>query len=613
MIEPALAAQLDGLRRGATPRSVPSGVLAWWGRTDFPSGAAGAPAMTQEEWTAAYSRLEQAALAPGIVPSLLEQILPLTLGFRPDGPLPVAIASYPLSSVRPAFASQVLAAARARQALPNPVPPLDAIIEPAQAFFVSGLLHDQWGMAAPVFRSRVVTYLLDQRFYLSTPGEPLPDLIELDPGDGRGFRPLAFGDQLVAVYPTGNQAVATVRCTYGATVLQASFVTRIGGPPAAPPPDETWSLWAGNTGTAWVYRAPGRAAVEHPVIVAEGFPGGYAYDYLYDMMDQAGTLESLRSSGYDVVLLGFGNGTDLIERNAQVAIACLHRAMQATGKPLVVGGVSMGGLITRYALAWLESRGLPHQTRLFFTVDTPHRGAYTSLADQWFAHTFASAQPMAAAFAALLDSPANQQFVMSWLDGDTPMESPLRSMLLADFEAVGGYPKRPRRIAISCGRGDGQRSVQPGAQMLTWDGGPFAGAQLWALPQGATPAVIAKGYNFLADPARESVLTTAAGESWEGAPGGQDDYTMDAAFIAQAMGCGTVANPVTLACGVPTVSALDLDGSPFVPVPPPSAKKSPFDDYTWAEQNEPHLTITPAASAWLLQRIGAPPPASHTG
>src|SRR5262245_37183470 len=537
MIESALAAQLDGLRRGATPRSVPSGVLAWWGRTDFPTGAPGTPAMTQEEWSAAYSRLEQAALAPGIVPSLLEQVLPLTLGFRPDGPLPIVIASFALSSVRPAFAAQVVAAAKARQPLPTPVPPLDTIIQPAQAFFASGLLHNQWGMTAPVFRGRIVTYVLDQRFYLSAPGDPLPDRIELDAGDGKGFRPLAFGAQLVAVYPSGNQAVATVRCTYGAMVRQASFVTRIGGPPAAPPPDETWTVYgpSWNSGTAWVYRSRGRDKVTHPVIVAEGFPGGYAYDYLYDMVNQAGTLESLRSAGYDVVLLSFADGTDLIEANAQVAIACLRRAMQATREPLVVGGVSMGGLITRYALTWLESRGLPHQTRLFFTVDTPHRGAYTSLADQWFAHTFASAQPMAAAFAALLDTPANQQFLMQWLDGDTPKESPLRTMLLADFAAVGQYPKRPTKLAISCGRGDGQRSVPPGAPLLTWDGGPFAGAQLWALPQGATPAVIAKGYNFLADAARESGVATALGESWEGAPGGQDDYTMDAAFIAQAM------------------------------------------------------------------------------
>lgn len=607
MIEPALAAQIDGLRREARPSVVPGGALAWWGRTEFPGGAPGDPALTQEEWTAAYGRLEQAALAPGIVPPLT-RIRPLTLGFRPDGPLPIAIASFDLSAVRPAFASRVLQAAQARQALPPPVPPLGEVIERSRVFLASGLLHDQWGTAMPVFRSRVVTYALDQRFYLTAPGEPPPDRIELDPGDGRGFRPLGFGDTLTAVYSSGDRALATVRCTFGATVRQASFLTRIGGPPAAPPPDETWSLYGPpyGTGVAWVYRAHGRTVVTHPVIVAEGFPGGYACDYLYDMLNQAGTLERLRAAGYDVVLLTFGNGLDLIERNAQVAIACIRRAMRATRAPLVVGGVSMGGLVTRYALAWLESRGLPHQTRLFFTVDTPHRGAYTCLADQWFAHMFASASPQAAAFAALLDSPANQQFVMRWLDGDTPRESPLRTLLVADLEAIGGYPRRPRRIAIACGRGDGRRSVPPGAPLLAWDGGPFAGARLWSLPEGSSAGVIAKGYSFLGDPAHERVLAADSGVSWEGAPGGLNDYTLGAAGIVQAMGCGTVTTPVGWVCGVPTVSALDLDQSPFEPVPPPSAQRSPFDDYTWAEQNESHLTITAAASAWLLARIGAP-------
>ena len=40
-----------------------------------------------------------------------------------------------------------------------------------------------------------------------------------------------------------------------------------------------------------------------------------------------------------------------IQGNAQVLVQCIREARKRTPQPLVVGGVSMGGLISRYALA----------------------------------------------------------------------------------------------------------------------------------------------------------------------------------------------------------------------------------------------------------------------
>jgi len=44
---------------------------------------------------------------------------------------------------------------------------------------VAGLLHDQWGQTTPQFRSRVVTYAIDERFYFTNPGAPIPDAIDI--------------------------------------------------------------------------------------------------------------------------------------------------------------------------------------------------------------------------------------------------------------------------------------------------------------------------------------------------------------------------------------------------------------------------------------------------
>jgi hypothetical protein len=55
---------------------------------------------------------------------------------------------------------------------------------------------------------------------------------------------------------------------------------------------------------------------------------------------------------------------------------------------------------------------------------------------------------------------------------------------------------------------------------------------------------------------------------------------------------------------VPTVSALDLDQDPSLAVPPADAGKSPFEDYVFNAENQPHLTITPECSMWLLAALG---------
>ncbi len=610
-INSALAAQLNALLAERSATTIPSGFFAWWGDTSFPDGTAAVPTLTQQDWLRYYSRLQQSALSPELLTpgaALVAQ----TADCRPDGPIPIAIAAFQLSAIQPAFQQRVVDAAQRGVALDPPPGPLASVIQPANVFMVAGLMHDQWGQTTPRFRSRVVTYVLDERFYCTNPGAPLPDKIEIDLNDGRGFRAVAFGSRVTAICPSGD-ATAIVRCTFGATVLEGRLSIPILEQDAAPLPDDSWSITglpSLNTGTAYVYRAPGHAKAVNPLIVAEGFPGGYPYDYLYDLVNQQGTLEKLRAAGYDVILLSFTNGLDAIQNNAQVAIACIRQAMKHAKSPLVVGGVSMGGLITRFALAELETHGFPHDTRLFFTIDTPHGGAYTNLADQWLAHYLAPATGEGADVAALLDSTSNQQFMMTWVNAGTAAESPLRTELMREFDGIGGYPQLPERIAVSCGRGDGVRSIAPNTPLLTWAGGPFAALQLLTLPEGGAQSVVAHGYSFLSDPSTPQVLSVASQFSWEGAPGGQNVYNALAQDIVESIGFGPITDPVPLTTSVPTVSALDIDPtkySPFESVPPPSAGASPFSDYICSATNTPHLTITPQVSDWLVAKIGAPP------
>ncbi len=176
---------------------------------------------------------------------------------------------------------------------------------------------------------------------------------------------------------------------------------------------------------------------------------------------------------------------------------------------------------------------------------------------------------------------------------------------MRDLAAVGNYPQRPRRLAISSGRGDGVREAPPGTELLAWAGEPWVSAQTWTLTE--TGGTVGAGYWFLARPPELRPLRIDAGIAWDGAPGGQEPYNGQVAALAAGVGCGQVTQAYPLACTVPTISALDLDQDPFAPVPPPGSGTGgggPFHDYAHCATNQPHLTITPEVSAWLLGALG---------
>jgi cytochrome P450 len=554
-----------------------SSILIRWGAGELPTGTGTAPVLDQLQWEGLYTRLENGAGSSGAVRPLVE-VLAATTPFRPDGPLPIGIAHFEYS-------------------VPD---------DPAThgTFFASALLHDQWGLAQATYRGRTVPFLVSDGFHL---GAPPPHAVELDPGDGGGFRAIELGTPLTVDYADFATVQVALRCTYGTETLSAAFTLTLSAQPAAPVPDETVPLRGdcGNTGSAWIYLADGASALAHPLIMVEGFPGGHPADYLYDILDQQGTASALRAAGYDLVIVGLGQGMDKVQRNADVLVDCIRKVRKLTDHPLVVGGMSMGGLISRYALLAMEARLEPHGAAVFLTIDTPHRGTYTSLAAQWFVQSLLPYLPALGPYAALLDSPANQQFDLWWLHDGAVQTSQLRDELVGDFAELGDYPKLPRKLAISAGRGDGARTATPGTQVLSWDGQPWVTAELHALADHA-PQTIGQGTWFEAVPEALPALTFDGGIAWEGAPGGQEAYNGQVAAIAAGIGCGTVSHELDSICTVPTISALGLDQDPFAPVPAPGAGAGPFDDYAFAEANEPHLTITPKVSAWVLTALGSP-------
>ena len=609
-----LTEQVRRLLVQAGPETVPGRMLAWWGTTDLPDGGQDAPALTQAQWEATYRLLENAALEDGAVRPLAA-VLAATRDMRPDGPLPIAVASYRVATPRSEVARSVRAAAANGSDLRFPPGSLADAIEERRVFAASGLMHDQWGLEAPVYRGRDVSFVLDAGFLLTNPAAPWPDRWELDLGDGRGWQPAALGEPLGAHYD-GDSATVAVRAHYGDDALTARFQVALSDRSAPPEPDETWPLQApatagqpGASGRAWVFHAPGRSEILNPVVLVEGFPGGHPCDYMYELLDQAGTVEALHAHGYDLVIVGLDNGLIPIQANAGVLVQCIREARKRTRQPLVVGGVSMGGIIGRYALAHMESTGEPHGTGTYLSIDAPHGGTYTSLGVQWFVHALLPMARSLGSFAQLLDSPSNQQLMIAWLDGAEVVQSPLRAALIDDLEAVGGYPRQPRKLAVSCGSGDGTGGAAAAAQTLGWSQRPFLSVALNTLP-GDADGIVAGGSWFLAEPSTLTPLRFKDAPPWETAPGSLNGYNGQVAAVAAGFGCGQVdaAHPMT--CCVPTVSALDLDQDAFDPV---GQSTGPFDASTCSPRNVTHLEITDEVSAWIVKELGtAPMPAGRS-
>lgn len=99
---------------------------------------------------------------------------------------------------------------------------------------------------------------------------------------------------------------------------------------------------------------------------------------------------------WNVIILNFPNytraddntlihgGGDYIERNGLVLVNLLQaiNPQLPVGNDCIVMGVSMGGLVSLYGLRFMIN-ALNHNTGLWFSFDSPHRGANIPISIQY--------------------------------------------------------------------------------------------------------------------------------------------------------------------------------------------------------------------------------------
>ncbi|MEZ4853446.1 hypothetical protein [Flavobacterium sp.] len=395
------------------------------------------------------------------------------------------------------------------------------------------------------------------------------------------------------------------------------------------------------------------------VIVCDGFDPGDGRDTsaIYNLLNYGSPTQNLgntvRDLGYDVVVLNFpqytrpdgvtniDGGVDYIQRNARVLIELINylNANKVGNQELVVIGPSMGGLISRYALRYMEMNGMNHHTRLWLSFDSPHLGANVPIGMQHMFNYIAYDSDIAdltvrAIVDAMLKSPAARQMLIDHFEGHLvsgsttefnqnstallPTGHPTyRNVFQTELNTM-GFPQKCRKIAISNGASNGAMTGTPGMTVLNGldvpDSEGFSRAlldlkftpnangniqvsrvrkQIWTLfwVTIGTGATNARSFSYTA--------------GLDSAPGGQFDME---GLAADAGSNPTLTN---------FLNALQIKKFDFIPAKSSLAISSGnnwyanivntdvtnFDAYYAPTQNEFHVTLTPNNVAFAIDEI----------
>jgi hypothetical protein len=390
----------------------------------------------------------------------------------------------------------------------------------------------------------------------------------------------------------------------------------------APAPDDTMAVTAAipylggyGTGEAYVYLSDAHSVLTNPVVVVEGFDinNDMNWDELYQFLDQEDLIETLRAVGFDAVVLNFTESTDYLQRNAFVVVELLQQVQAAIdpGMDFVLAGASMGGLVARYALAYMESHALSHRVRTFISFDAPHNGANIPLGVQYWLVFFADRSTEAAYNLERLDTPAaRQMLVYHHTDppGATGESDPLRAEFLADLASVGGWPSQPRLVAVANGSGFGaDQGYAAGAQAIRYEYNVLIAeirGNVWAVPDGGS-AMIFDGYIRIILQGTETMQVTVSDtRPYDNAPGGFRNTFADLDSTEAEYGDIEALHPSH--CFVPTVSALSLDTPELfhdVAGDVDLMSHTPFDVVYYPAANQEHGTITAESKAWFLAEV----------
>ena len=400
--------------------------------------------------------------------------------------------------------------------------------------------------------------------------------------------------------------------------------------------------------------------LDKPIILVDGFDPGDTRNTttIYDLLNYGTNqnfADDLRNQGFDIVVLNFptytipgtttviDGGADYIQRNAYILVELLNQinAQKVGAEKNVVIGPSMGGLISRYALRYMEMNNLVHDTRLYLSFDSPHQGANVPIG---FQHLFnymaygplgnAAVQPIVDG---LIKSPAARQMLIDHMEGHLqsgsafefntaaasllPTGAPNFRTAFQDELNTMGFPTLTRNVSIANGAGNGTMNYTPDFEVMNHTFN-ITTSQRAIINLRFTPAanqtnqvsrfrgqqyVVILWITGFESLANSKAPTFTAG--LDSAPGGRFDMT---GFSG---GLGT--DPILTEffdnlnadyfTFIPTWSSMAISGTNNLYTPVTASTVSPFVASSIPTINENHITFNAQNVAFALNEILNPP------
>jgi len=248
----------------------------------------------------------------------------------------------------------------------------------------------------------------------------------------------------------------------------------------------TYTIWYGNNASQ----------ILKPFIICEGFDPINNINAAYVRDAQVGSTfcNALWNAGFDVIVLNLNNNPMAIEKNADLFIALINtiNAELTTNQSyhrLNVLGVSMGGLVIRYALAKMEQQGIDHRVENYISFDSPQLGANVPLGLQQMLDTYLGPLIDVAELNSILDKLDSNGLrdkmealsvqviganIHNFADYTAAFEmsacymreNVLRANFLNNLKSVGDFPHNCRNIAISLGANTVDQGFGQGTELL---------------------------------------------------------------------------------------------------------------------------------------------------
>ncbi|WP_053976032.1 T9SS type A sorting domain-containing protein [Mangrovimonas xylaniphaga] len=411
-----------------------------------------------------------------------------------------------------------------------------------------------------------------------------------------------------------------------------------------------------GTGEYKIYYDNIDGVFDKPIIVADGFDpnDSRTIDLMYSLLDYGEPVQNLadalRDEGFDIVVLNFptyisssdntteiNGGADFIQRNAFILTELIETVneLKEGDEQNVVIGPSMGGLVSQYALRYMEQNSLDHDTRLFISFDTPHLGANVPIGVQYMFNYMYNGDPEIAEAENLvngfLNSAAAKQMLIdhylghlqsgSDVDQDPTITLPVgapnfRDTFQAELNTM-GMPQDSRNVAIVNGSGTGEMTGTPGMELInhTFDTGVVGTTQTRAAvtinfaplaSQTITVTDLAGQINILGNwinvyTFEASAASPATSDGLDSAPGGQFDMSSFGDESVDLISEFVDNLNSQYFCFIPTLSALSISDNNWYTAP--VTTNSPFDNTYIPDSNEPHVTLTTGNVAFAISEI----------